>query len=188
MRRPVSSPAWADWRDRLVHHHPRLFPDAHLIETLDGPSLASAGRPNIPEGWRSIAEILCERLSTAIVDEPEAEIALLDMKEKYGALRLTVGTLGLSEPASEAVGLALDLAEARSTRTCELCGEPGRLMQRAGWYATRCPEHAEEFEALGSDAGVTILFRQVEGRLVRMTRRYDLAHDRFIDVPLPEEV
>lgn len=187
MRRPVSSPAWADWRDRLVHFHPRLFPDAHLIETPDGPSLASTGRPSIPEGWRSIAEALCERLSTAIVDEPEAEIALLDMKEKYGGLRLTVSTLGLSEQASDTVGLALELAEARSTRTCELCGEPGRLMQRAGWYVSRCPDHAESFEALGVDAEVTTLFRQVEGRLVRMTRRYDAARDLFVDVLLTEE-
>lgn len=187
MRRPVSSPAWADWRDRLVHHHPRLFPDAQLIETVDGPSLTSAGRPGIPEGWRSIVESLCERLSAAIADDAEAEVALLDMKEKYGGLRLTVSTLGLSEHASEAVGLALDLAEARSTRTCELCGERARLMQRAGWYATRCPDHGEEFEALASDAGVTILFRQVEGRLVRMARRYDAARDLFVDVPLPEE-
>jgi hypothetical protein len=38
------------------------------------------------------------------------------------------------------------VAEQEAAKTCELCGEEGKLCIRNGWYKTLCPPHAKENE------------------------------------------
>lgn len=56
------------------------------------------------------------------------------VKEKFGTLRFY-----MSQPAQWREWIAE--AEAESARTCELCGAPGALSIRGGWYSTMCPRH-----------------------------------------------
>ena len=135
----------ADWQTRLVHDHPRLFPDTRLVHTGDGPALSASGWPAVPDGWRAIVETACRRLDAILAAEPDAELFIHDVKEKYGGLRLAVTEIGLSETASAAMEQAVDLAEAHSFHVCEICGGPGQLSQHRGWYATRCETHADAF-------------------------------------------
>ncbi|WFU42842.1 hypothetical protein QA640_10500 [Bradyrhizobium sp. CB82] len=89
----------------------------------------------------------------------------------------------LSPDADAKVEEAIDLAEARSACSCEVCGEPGRLYG-PGWLTTRCTAHAEgrrpeEIRRLRERPHrETVRWRR---RVVRC-RRYDRENDVFIDV------
>lgn len=177
-----------DWQTRLVHNHPRVFPDACLVHTPDGPALSCSGWPSIPEGWRAIVETACRRLAEAVASEPEAEFVLIDMKEKYGMLCLAASSFGLSEEANAAVTLALDLAEARSAHVCDVCGRPGRLSEQGGWYATRCEEHLDEFVPVRArNPDLQITTHLVDGRQVRTARHYSFATDSFVAAAVPHD-
>lgn len=178
----------ADWRTRLVHDHPRVFPDARLVEGRDGPRLACSGWPAVPDGWRAIVETACGRLDAAVAAEPDAELVVLDMKEKYGGLRLSIGAFAISPEANDRATLAVDLAEARSIHVCDVCGAPGRLRERGGWYAARCEEHAEgHVPVRPRDPDLQVTTRYVDGQLVRSARRYVVASDSFVPAPVPDE-
>lgn len=177
-----------DWRTRLVHDHPALFPDARLVDLSDGPALTASGWPSVPDGWRHIIEVLCRRLDAAASDTLDRAVTVVDMKEKWGQLQVSISMYGLDEEAGATATYAVDLAEARSAHVCELCGRPGRLSVRAGWYATRCESDAFGFVPLrprGRDVEVSSRF--VDGRLVRSGRRYLPAADAFVPVPVPDE-
>ena len=77
-----------------------------------------------------------------IIDQLSADITLLDekngtttiavqVKEKFGALRFYV------QAGSDAIFDLIDKAEDESSRTCEMCGEPGEL-RGVGWVSTMC--------------------------------------------------
>jgi hypothetical protein len=176
------------WRTRVVHDHPRLFPNTRLVQTANGPDLSCSGWPDVPDGWRAIIETACKRLQTAVADEPQAELAISDMKEKFGGLRLDVSCLDLGAAAQEAVSLAVDLAEARSTHICDVCGRRGRWSVRGGWYATRCEEHADGYAPVqGRNLDLQVITRFAGGEPVSTARRYDSNTDTFVPAPVPDD-
>jgi hypothetical protein len=176
-----------DWRSRLLDAHPRLFPDARPLIVADGHELVCSGRPAVGDGWRRILETACRRIEKAIAAEL-GEVALVDVKQKYGTLRCCISTVGLSDPAQLAVELAIDLAEARSAHVCEACGESGRLWNGRGWYHTACDDHGEGSPVTRSrDSDVEVSTRFVEGRPVRSARRYVPDRDCFVAVAVPAE-
>jgi hypothetical protein len=123
-----------DWRVELMEAHPRLFgvPAA-------GPE-AAQGYPECGEGWRDLLDRACVRIEAALAGG--GTFTAQQIKEKYGTLRFYWS--GRLPGAAEAkVEEAIDLAEARSACTCEICGAEGRLYSRGGWLATACPEHAQ---------------------------------------------
>jgi len=78
----------------------------------------------------------------AIIDQLSADITALDkrdgtttiatqVKEKFGGLRFYI------ESGSDTIFDLIDKAEALSERTCEMCGEPGKLRGK-GWVSTMC--------------------------------------------------
>ena len=80
----------------------------------------------IGDGWVSIVEELNDGLAELY---PDYEI--LQIKQKYGGLRyytVGVGTEGRA---------LIDAAEAKSMRTCEVCGEPGG-QDNSYWVETLC--------------------------------------------------
>jgi len=86
------------------------------------------------DGWFDIIAELSQKIDdiakaadTPDDDWPEA----FQVKEKFGGLRFYVGA------ATDEVFAAIDEAEARSVRTCETCGRPGR-QTGAGWIVTIC--------------------------------------------------
>lgn len=177
-----------DWRTRLVLDHPALFSDARVVPGPDGPMLSCMGWPNVPDGWRRILAVACARLDAAVGGRPGADVIVQGIKEKYGGLRIDVSTFGLDAEASEAVGLAVDLAEARSEYVCDMCGEPGRLRVDRGWYSTRCDEHADGATVVRrADHGIQIVTRYADGQMSRAARRYLPDRDAFVDVPLPKD-
>lgn len=75
-------------------------------------------------GWKSIYEPLiglCRKEG----------VKILQIKEKFGALRFYVG------PAPDRILDAIAAAEAKSQTTCEQCGAPGKRRDD-GWIRTLC--------------------------------------------------
>ena len=109
----------------------------------DPPYLASQdGTPydftyDVGKGW---SDILANafKLITGAFDKAGAdfsEFSVLQIKEKFGTLRIYVGALDAD--IANQVCKIIDDAEVESERTCELCGSPGKA-RGGGWIKTLC--------------------------------------------------
>lgn len=88
-------------------------------------------------GWFALIEPLvrrCESMGGAV----------MQIKEKFGALRFYFDVDGEWNEDWDAFQQAVDDATLESLRTCELCGKPGRPMSKGGWLKTVCKDHAEK--------------------------------------------
>lgn len=59
------------------------------------------------------------------------------VKEKYGTLRFYL------HGETDEMNKIVEAAEEESERTCETCGEPGKI-RGTGWYYTACDKHTNE--------------------------------------------
>jgi hypothetical protein len=163
-----------NWRADLVTTYADLFHPA-------GDPPTAQGWPYIGEGWRDLLERACIRIR-AVVQAGGGAFKFTQIKEKYGSARLYwTGTL--SPEASDKVEEAIDLAEARSASTCDVCGELGRLYG-GGWVTTRCATHAEGRQPVEARPGddFHVIERIVGGRRRSLRRRrYDRDSDSFVD-------
>jgi hypothetical protein len=80
------------------------------------------------EGWKSLYAPLIERCKAE-------DVAILQVKEKFGGLRFYVGG------GSDDLYAAIEEAASRSLTLCERCGAPGEL-RTGGWWQTLCEQHA----------------------------------------------
>lgn len=95
------------------------------------------------DGWFDIIYNLSKRLEALIQAMPEDEqkhYRAAQMKEKFGSIRfyMTAETPIMEQLISE--------AEDASEKTCEVCGEPGKLQCIKHWYKTVCDKHYEEWQ------------------------------------------
>lgn len=165
-----------DWRVDLVLSYPDLF------HAPDGAPKGAAGWPSVDDGWRDLLQRACVRIRKA-VQADGGTFRFTEIKSKYGALRL-YWTGELSPAACDQVEDAVDLAEARSHSTCEICGDLGRLYGN-GWLTTRCATHAEGRPAVEVGEGFENLHvehRFVGGQTITRFRMYDRDRDGFVDV------
>ena len=84
-------------------------------------------------GWYPILARLEERLQ-----QIDPDYRVHQIKEKFGTLRFY-----FSSSNWDACRAVLADAEAESERTCERCGNPGRLRKRNGWFRTVCDDCAQ---------------------------------------------
>jgi hypothetical protein len=63
------------------------------------------------------------------------QFEILQVKEKFGELRIHVNH------ANDAIRKRIEVAKEEAYRTCEVCGQPGRLRED-GRIKTLCDEHA----------------------------------------------
>ena len=165
-----------DWRHDLMRRYPQLFDQG--------------GFPTVGDGWQDLLERALKRIAAAVAREPAGSFQIVQIKEKYGTLRLYFDGHKLSKKALVKVLEAIDLAEARSACSCEECGAEGRLYDRNGWYLTRCPRHADG-EPVPIQPGWDNLsiVRTVRGGKVGVVscRRYDRERDVFVEAPLPPD-
>jgi hypothetical protein len=139
-----------------------------------------AGKPihmAVGDGWAEVIARLFDRIEKALAGEPvPTKIALIDVKEKYGTIR--VDLLAPVGPETEAaIDLAVLLAEMRSECTCDICGAPGTVrstLGQSGWLAARCEDHSDGFPR-----------RVVKGpprrRIQDRRGTFDLVYDRRTD-------
>lgn len=74
-----------------------------------------------------------------------AKTTVRQIKEKFGGLRIYIRPKNESAhfppPLAAEILTIRDRAESNSMRTCELCGEPGKLVT-SGYMQTLCKNHA----------------------------------------------
>lgn len=165
-----------DWRLELIETHSDLFrPPAGVPEGAEG-------LPECGPGWRDLIDRCCVRIRTAI-EADGGTFRFTQIKEKYGTIR-AYWTGRLSPEASARVDEAIDLAEARSVCTCDVCGQPG-VLRTGGWLTTRCDLHAEGRAPADVRPGfenIHIVHYGLGDQRRIVCRRYDRDNDAFVDV------
>jgi len=77
-------------------------------------------------GWSGILRKLYSKLPKSTT--------VTTVKEKFGSLRVYIGS------GSDRTFDLCQMAEEESETTCELCGKPGEIDVKCGWYKCRCVE------------------------------------------------
>lgn len=114
--------------------YPRCFPKRELFGRATRTPRCGAG---CGEGWWPILHRLCAELAN--LDLPDG-FAIEQIKEKFGGLRVYVSQY------NDGIDAAIRAAESDAWRTCETCGEPGKL-RNEGWAKVRCDKCQADWEA-----------------------------------------
>jgi hypothetical protein len=167
-----------DWRIDLIEAHPDLFDPLP-----DDPGVAQAS-PECGAGWQDLLERACARIRAA-VQADGGTFKFTQIKEKYATARL-YWEGALSPEADARVEEIIDLAEARSACTCEVCGEVGRLHRKGGWLMTRCAAHAEGHPVPEKPGWENVTISRVDARgtktVIVKRRRYVRETDSFVEI------
>lgn len=169
-----------DWRIGLIKAHHGLF------QMPAGSPRAAQGCLQCGGGWRDLLEHALSKIEAVIAEGGRFQVQ--QIREKSGSLRFYWSSRGLSVGAETRVKEAIDLAEARSACTCEICGEEGRPYRSGGWLITRCAAHAKGqlLDVKPCFENMYIMERCVrDGTRTVTFGRYDRATDSFIDVIPP---
>src|SRR5438477_10718923 len=147
MKKGNPLPAWLrdgqyrKWEIDMVDRFPLALSEMRSpskpLDTFDTEPLARWGI-EINAGWRSLMGRLLVRLEKEIAAQPADErdqFRIIQIKEKFGRLRVY---LAGRTPEMDA---AIREAEEESIVTCEVCGAPGALEERHGWWSPRCKAH-----------------------------------------------
>lgn len=94
------------------------------------------------DGWYNIIDKLCDNIQSHIDwynrdGEKVPQLVAVQVKEKFGTLRF------YTNPTTDYFRGLIDMAEAMSEITCEVCGTPGKR-RGGGWIKTLCDEHAKK--------------------------------------------
>jgi hypothetical protein len=107
------------WRERLSEKYGWMSGGCIQFECLGG--------------WRFLLEDTLSRIDATLTGEERDDFFISQVKEKFGELRVY-------HNGSDTIGHIVECAEAASSRTCDVCGGPGRL-QGQGWISVRCRDH-----------------------------------------------
>lgn len=113
--------------DALPNLYPKLFPRGPLPWGFE-----------VSDGWSELVAILCARIDSILREAHGARMQVVQVKEKFGALRFYYRLEGVDASTSAAIREAVTLAEAASTHICEQCGCPGEHRTGGGWFVTLC--------------------------------------------------
>lgn len=83
---------------------------------------------------RYLMEQLDGPLQFREVGKPCHKVKVAQVKEKFGSLRFYING------ADDTIFGMISLAETMSTRTCEVCGDKGKI-KAGGWIKTLCDKH-----------------------------------------------
>jgi len=89
-------------------------------------------------GWTNIVEAFCQRIDSALANEPAARFEVLQVKEKFGMLRFYYRLENGSEALALEIRHAVDSASEQSATTCEGCGAESDIVSLGGYITTRC--------------------------------------------------
>ena len=99
-------------------------------------------RYTIGPGWWHIIDRVLTDIAETEPDAAAIEPANVEIKEKYGTLRIYILHDSFRDPAH--IESLIDSAEEESSRTCEECGRPGTLHTIHGWDSTLCENCASK--------------------------------------------
>lgn len=140
----------------------------HMVDTY--PRLFHGSTPRshsfLQPGWRSLVDDLCRRVDGPLTDEQARTFTVRQIKDKLGTLRFYFSfgcdveqphterdLTGMPEMGFEVGGdhnaeatgktrTAIEEAINRSSTTCSVCGQPGRMHHLDGLLSVRCDGHS----------------------------------------------
>lgn len=104
------------------------------------------------DGWFQLIDELSQKLEQMILEQQASSLTVGDdsnqmravqVKEKFGGLRFYM------DRCTEAMFDAIEEAESRSYRICEICGSPG-VVRNGSWITTLCDSHYSHVKPLPS--------------------------------------
>lgn len=125
-----------DGMSAIIHAFPRLFRG-------EPPSIPGWVRP----GWNGLVRDLLQKIDAELTDAEAADFHLVQVKEKYGTLRIYCQAPESSVRAR--IVPFIREAEKASETICDRCGKPGQLRDIDGWFSTLCDEHQASPDAAG---------------------------------------
>lgn len=96
----------------------------------DRPPIKDCGYFSVNEGWNGIIKELIEDLIKLGWNKQVCQV-----KEKFGGLRFYINE------GNKEIHDRILLAEKKSYKICEKCGNSGELRNDIGWYRTLCETH-----------------------------------------------
>jgi len=134
---PFISPHFGPWDPtikRLAEAHPLLFRNRP-------PKIWS----DLSPGWYEVVDRFCSRVETTLPADELRRLKFLQLKEKFGTLRIHVEYRGRhTSPAWLAVRKMIDSAQEEADKSCQVCGARSELRQVNGWHMTLCDQHLAE--------------------------------------------
>ncbi len=106
---------------KMLSQLPLRFP--HLFSTTSAPSFECG------DGWAGIVSLVCQRLSTALEENPGATLEIQRVKEKFGVLRMHLRVQGATDTLRAEIRKTVDLATVASEHCCERCAAVGVLIK-----------------------------------------------------------
>lgn len=101
----------------------------------DNPNSSMQYGFNCDDGWFDLIKNLCEKLEELNL---ENDFEVVQVKEKFGGLRFYSQNVGVSEEQLTSLVSLVRLAETKSFRTCEKCGNRGSIITVNGCIKTLC--------------------------------------------------
>jgi len=90
---------------------------------------------SIGDGWFQILYDLLAQWELFVKNFGEPKFKILQIKQKFGGLRIYT-----NHGAEEIIRLTTNMAEKKSSITCEVCGSPG-IFREDGWLSVKCEQH-----------------------------------------------
>ncbi len=118
--------------DRWIEKHPKWF-DRTRIDIEDG-----------HEGWRRLIDTAFSSVEQILLDYPRASFRIVQVKEKFGALRIYFREEGFPAEVSARLHEIMQAANDQSSYVCEICGASARLGKQRGCVSVRCPSCAPD--------------------------------------------
>jgi len=120
---------------------------------------------SILPGWITLVdELLCELQGRLGNNE---RIQIVQVKEKFGRLRLHFGTIGIPDERLFLFKGPIEEAEAKSAKTCIFCGDKGSMTNN-GWISPRCPSHVDA--EMDLDRSVVVLAKH-EDKMAKLLKQ-----------------
>jgi hypothetical protein len=116
------------------------------------------------DGWADLIEGSL-RLVQHRAELDALDVKITQVKEKFGQLRI------YRHGGDECIDSVFEIAQLASGCICELCGEPGEVMNVEGWLIARCAEHSgrdhlRQIEAYEADESYITSYMQAVGLIL----------------------
>lgn len=139
----------------IVKKHINLFsPQAYDISILPG--------------WIELVDELLVKIQNEIAGT-NGRIRIVQIKEKFGQLRVYYGGDGVSEEALAKIRSHVNEAFSKSQSSCVICGDPGERMSE-GYITIRCGEHQDLEQGVFDNYNFTAFVKH-EDELAKILRQ-----------------
>jgi hypothetical protein len=119
--------------DKLFEKYPQIFPDGRNVDMKE--NLMCFGFEH-GDGWYNLLDKLFEKITNLLV--PPNKIKMIQIKEKFGQLRIYFNQINCTKNIYEKIYKLLDEAEVESGKICEICGNEAKCTIENGWIHTIC--------------------------------------------------